>query len=360
MKKAIRKIIHIDMDAFFASVEQRDFPQYRNKPLAVGGITKRGVVAAASYEARKFGIHSAMPSKLAIQKCPHIIFVKPRFDVYKMVSRQILEIFKEYTDLVEPLSIDEAYLDVTSNKRNMPSAMLIAKEIKHRIKNETQLTASAGISVNKFLAKVASGMNKPDGLTVIEPDEVDDFIKSLPIEKFFGVGKVTAAKMKKIGIKTGSDLFKFEEIDLVKIFGKAGLYYYKIARGEDNREVKPDRIRKSIGTEKTFENDLSDKTVIIEELGRISKDVINRMHRAKTIGKTITLKIKYHDFIIKTRCKSLDHDVLSCDELFGVARNLLNSHDLPDKAIRLLGISVSNLNTTKLQIECGCQLTLEF
>ena len=248
-KTALRKIIHIDMDAFFASIEQRDHSQYRHRPIAVGGKGPRGVVAAASYEARKFGVFSAMPSRTARQKCPDIIFIAPRFDVYKSVSSEIMQIFKDYTDLVEPLSLDEAYLDVTINKMGMNSATLIAKEIKSRIKTEIHLTASAGISINKFLAKVASGMNKPDGLTVILPNEVENFIGKLPIDKFFGVGKVTSAKMKALGIKTGADLHRFSQLDLVRHFGKAGTYFYTVSRGVDDREVKPERIRKSFGAE---------------------------------------------------------------------------------------------------------------
>jgi len=249
----IRKIIHVDMDAFYASVEQRDHPEYKNKPLVVGGSPQgRGVVAAASYEARKFGIHSAMPASRAVKLCPNAIFVKPRFDVYKEVSHQIREIFFDYTDLVEPLSLDEAYLDVTENFKQNPSATLIAREIKRRVKQETGLTASAGVASNKFLAKIASDLDKPDGLSVITPEEAEEFIEKLPIGDFYGVGKATQKKMLTLGIKTGSDLKTWEEIDLVKQFGKSGHHYYRIARGIDNRLVKPNRIRKLIGKNVRF------------------------------------------------------------------------------------------------------------
>lgn len=247
MIKPLRKIIHIDMDAFYASVEQRDHPELRNKPVAVGGSGLRGVVAAASYEARKFGVHSAMPSKIALRKCPNLIFVKSSFDVYRAVSRQIMGIFRDYTDLVEPLSLDEAYLDVTLNKCSIPCATAIAREIRSRIRLETNLTASAGVSYNKFLAKVASDMDKPDGLTVITPDQAEAFICKLPVKKFHGIGKVTAAKMEKMGIHTGADLKARTETELVHFFGKSGHYFYKVVQGFDDREVKPHRIRKSIG-----------------------------------------------------------------------------------------------------------------
>ena len=247
----MRKIIHIDMDAFFASVEQRDNPELKGKPVAVGGSGKRGVVAAASYEARAFGVYSAMSSKIALVKCPNLIFVRPRFDAYKAVSLVIRSIFRDYTDLIEPLSLDEAYLDVTTNKKGIPSATLIAQEIKNRIKIQTGLTASAGISINKFLAKIASDENKPDGLFVIPPGKVEAFVEALPVEKFFGVGKVTAGKMKQMGIHTGLDLKKRSKEDLIKDFGKAGSYFFNVAHGIDNREVEPYRERKSLGAEHT-------------------------------------------------------------------------------------------------------------
>ena len=260
-----RKIIHIDMDAFFASVEQRDNPEYRGKPISVGGLGPRGVVAAASYEARKYGVFSAMSSKIARKKCPFLIFVHPRFEAYKKVSDQIGQIFLEYTDLVEPLSLDEAYLDVTHHKKGKPSATLIAKEIKDRIYIETNLTASAGISINKFLAKTASDYRKPNGIFLIKPEDAEAFIEKLPIEKFYGVGKVTAKKMNQLGIFNGLDLKKFSEYDLIRYFGKAGTYYYHIARAVDNRKVEPYRVQKSVGAENTFETDLSEKEDLLYE-----------------------------------------------------------------------------------------------
>ena len=355
----IRKIIHIDMDAFFASIEQRDFSHYRHKPIAVGGKGPRGVVAAASYEARKFGVHSAMPSRTAKQLYPELIFVKPRFDVYKEVSSQIMDIFRDYTDLVEPLSLDEAYLDVTVNKKSIPSATLIAKEIKKNIKDRTRLTASAGISVNKFIAKVASGMNKPNGLTVIPPDKVMQFIQTLPIEKFYGVGKVTSAKMKALGIKNGADLSKFSQIELVRHFGKAGLYYYDIARGVDNREVKAERIRKSQGAERTFSEDIIQYRMLHEKLKLIAEDLGKRLEKYGVRGRTITLKIKYYDFDLKTRSTSFPVFKSNAEELYSTAVELLHSADLPRKPIRLLGISLSNLNTVDDKQPSG-QLTLNF
>jgi len=360
-ESAVRKIIHIDMDAFFASIEQRDNPAYRGKPLAVGGSQHRGVVAAASYEARKFGIHSAMPSKIAYQKCPHIIFVRPRFDVYKSVSRQLMTIFKEYTDLVEPLSLDEAYLDVTCNKKNVASATQIAKEIKTRIRNETQLTASAGISINKFLAKVASDINKPDGLTVIPPKKVEKFLLALPIEKFYGVGKVTTEKMQNLGIRIGADLLKFEEFDLIRHFGKAGTYYYHVVRGIDDRSVKPNRIPKSIGAERTFDRDFTEDEDLLKHLEEIVADVWRRLRKSDTSGKTITLKIKYGDFDLRTRARSLEHWIQTESEIFSIAWDLLHSRDLPQKPIRLLGVSISNLDNNPEPSRLNChQLTLEF
>ncbi|MBU1875219.1 DNA polymerase IV [bacterium] len=347
------------MDAFFASIEQRDHSQYRHRPIAVGGEGPRGVVAAASYEARKYGVFSAMPSRTARQKCLDIIFVAPRFDVYKSVSSEIMQIFREYTDLVEPLSLDEAYLDVTINKRGMRSATLIAKEIKSRIKALTRLTASAGISINKFLAKVASGMNKPDGLTVIPPKDVEQFIRQLPIDKFFGVGKVTGAKMKALGIKTGADLLKYEQIDLIRHFGKAGTYFYNVSRGFDDREVKPERIRKSFGAERTFEEDIIQYKMLHDKLKSIAEELGHRLEKYGISGKTVTLKVKYHDFELKTRCAGFSSHKSSSEEIYTITKNLLHSSDLPRKPIRLLGISLSNLNTAE-NADRNTQLTLEF
>ena len=346
------------MDAFFASVEQRDFPELRGKPIAVGGSSERGVVAAASYEARKYGVRSAMPSKIAARLCPHLIFVKHRFDVYRSVSQQIMDIFKDYTDLVEPLSLDEAYLDVTHNKIGMPSATLIAQEIRARIKEETQLTASAGISTNKFLAKVASDINKPNGLTLIPPDEAEAFIEGLPIEKFHGIGKVTAAKMKKLGINTGADLKKLDRIELSKRFGKAGSYYYRIVRGEDNREVTPDRIRKSIGAEQTFQKDISGKAEVEERVAQITEIVSRRMEKNQAAGKTITLKIKYFDFQVTTRSKTVNQYLSKLSDLLPLAKELLYQPEFPPQPIRLLGVSLSNLDT-EIAPGTGYQLTLD-
>jgi DNA polymerase-4 len=275
------------MDAFYASVEQRDNPELKGKPVAVGGSSNRGVVAAASYEARKFGVRSAMPSKIAIRKCPDLVFVRPRFEVYKQVSNQIREIFHDYTDLVEPLSLDEAYLDVTSNKKEMPSATLIAKEIRAKIKERTNLTASAGISINKFLAKTASDVNKPDGLFLIRPKAAIEYVEKLPIERFFGVGKVTAQKMHNLGIKNGFDLKQLTEDELIRHFGKVGHYYFNIARAIDDREVNPKRIRKSLGAESTFSTDLKDLEKIKAELDKITEEVTRRMKNSGTKGKTL-------------------------------------------------------------------------
>lgn len=354
-----RKIIHVDMDAYYAAIEQRDHPEYIGKPIAVGGTSNRGVVSTASYEARKFGIHSAMASVIARKRCPHLIFVKPRFDVYKQVSQKIREIFFEYTDLVEPLSLDEAYLDVTENKKNMRSATFIAREIKEKIKSATKLTASAGVSINKFVAKVASDIDKPDGLTVIPPEQVQGFISQLEIGDFYGVGKVTEAKMKKAGIHKGSDLRRKELHELIQLFGKNGIYYYNIARGIDEREVKPTRIRKSIGAERTFKRDLSKKSELIERLQKINNILWERMKKAEVTGKTITLKVKYHDFVNRSRSKTINRYIQEKDEVFATARELLIYSDLPDRPIRLLGISISNLNTAS-ENHRDAQICLDF
>lgn len=341
----IRKIIHIDMDAFFASVEQRDFPQYRGKPLAVGGSRQRGVVAAASYEARKYGVHSAMSSTIAFKKCPEIIFVKARFEVYKEVSRQIMDIFQNYTDVIEPLSLDEAYLDVTENKVNMTSATLIARDIKKTIKTQTGLTASAGVSFNKFLAKVASDIKKPDGLTVITPDQAEEFLLQLPIKKFHGVGKVTERKMNDLGIFNGEDLLKLTEEELTDYFGKMGTYFYNVVRANDTREVTPDRIRKSISAETTFDKDVKTEEEIIFHLKDIISILFQRLNKAKKFGKTITLKVRYHDFVLQTFSKtSFDYIYLE-SEIFRISRDLINTINYSEKPIRLLGVGVSNLSS---------------
>ncbi|MFZ6052882.1 DNA polymerase IV [Halocola ammonii] len=356
-KPRYRKIIHVDMDAFYASVEQRDNPDLRGKPIAVGGSRERGVVAAASYEARKFGVHSAMPSVTASRLCPHLIFVRADFEKYKAVSEQIREIFFDYTDLVEPLSLDEAYLDVTKNKKQMKSATMIAEEIRQRIFEETNLTASAGISINKFVAKVASDLNKPNGLALIPPERVDEFIKALPISKFHGIGKVTAEKMKSKGIVTGADLQRYDRHELVRLFGKSGAYYYQISRGEDRRPVRPDRIRKSVGAERTFSQDKTTREEMESELLPIAEKVSDRLKKNDLMGKTVTLKIKDSDFQINTRSQTFDDFVKLKDDLFNIVKKLLEP--LPEKPVRLLGISVSNLNI-KETVGADGQLTLNF
>lgn len=345
----VRKIIHIDMDAFYASIEQRDNPAFRGKPIAVGGSPqgRGGVVATASYEARKFGIRSAMPSKRAVELCKDVIFVKPRFDVYKAVSSQIRGIFERYTDLIEPLSLDEAFLDVTTDKQGLGSAIDIAKAIKQSIKDELQLTASAGVSINKFIAKIASDMNKPDGLTFIGPSKIQSFIDSLGVEKFFGVGKVTAEKMKRMGLHTGADLKKLTETEMVKHFGKTGKFYYNIVRGVDDREVRPNRETKSISAEDTFPYDLKDLDEMFEAVDTLSKIVCERIRRHGFKGRTVTLKIKYHDFKQITRSHSLPMPFDDWENIRATGRKLLESTDLEEKRIRLLGIGVSNFESTE-------------
>lgn len=339
-----RKIIHIDMDAFYASVEQRDHPEYRGKPLVVGGPPqgRGGVVATASYEARKFGVRSAMSSKKAVQLCPNAIFVYPRFAVYKEVSNHIREIFSRYTDLIEPLSLDEAYLDVTEDKQNIGSAIEIATLIKQAIKNELQLTASAGVSVNKFVAKIASDINKPDGLKFIGPSAIERFMENLPVEKFFGVGKVTAEKMKKMGLHTGFDLKQLTEAELVKNFGKTGKFYYQIVRGIDERPVQPHRETKSMGAEDTFAYDLTEPEEMFDELDKIAQTVAERLEKRQLKGRTITLKVKYGDFKQITRNQSLTAAVADAVTLSDIAKQLLTATNLDDVKVRLLGISVSN------------------
>ncbi len=338
-----RKIVHIDMDAFYASVEQRDNPELRGKPVAVGGSSKRGVVAAASYEARRFGIHSAMPSITAKRRCPELVFVRARFAVYKEVSRQIRSIFSRYTDLIEPLSMDEAFLDLTEPKVGPPSATLLANRIREEIATDTGCTASAGVSYCKFLAKVASGINKPNGITVVKPEDAAAFIGSLPIEKFFGVGKVTAKKFKKYGINNGYDLRQCSELMLTQKFGKAGRFYYRIAQGLDARPVRTHRVRKSVSAERTFFDDIDSGDEMSEKIATIAAEVAARLERAGASGKTVTLKIKYHDFVIRTRSRTLPRPLGTEAELKDIANHLLRSPALPDRPVRLLGIGVSNL-----------------
>lgn len=340
-----RKIIHIDMDAFFAAVEQRDNPELQGKPVIVGGSPNgRGVVSTASYEARKFGVHSAMPASRAARLCPQGIFVKSHFDAYKKASRQIREIFFEYTDLVEPLSLDEAFLDVTENHKNIPSATLIAKEIRKRIYETTKLTASAGIAHNKFLAKVASDINKPNGMTLIRPENAEAFLEKLDIKQFYGVGKVTQKKMHAVGIKTGADLKKWTEIDLVKAFGKSGRFYYRIVRGIDSREVKPHRVRKSYGKERTFTEDVQDLEWIYNFLDELAQTISEGMKKINAAGKTITLKVRYKNFDTITRSSSLPHYTNRYSDITEAVRKLLEGTDVGNRPVRLLGIALSNLN----------------
>ncbi|MGB3144809.1 MAG: DNA polymerase IV [Maribacter sp.] len=340
----LRKIIHVDMDAFYASVEQLDNPDLRGKPIAVGGSSKRGVVAAASYEARKFGVRSAMSSMVAQRNCPELIFVKARFDRYKEISKQIRAIFHEYTDLVEPLSLDEAYLDVTINKKGNPSATLIAKEIRQRILEKTGLNASAGISINKFIAKIASDINKPNGQKTVNPEEVIPFLENLDIRKFYGVGKVTAEKMYQLGIFTGTDL-KTKSLEfLEERFGKSGSYYYNVVRGIHYSEVKPHRIPKSVGAERTFNENLSSEIFMLERLEQIAQELERRLKKATIAGKTITLKIKYSDFTLQTRSKTIPYFIADKGLILETAKELLYQEELQD-SVRLLGISLSNLNT---------------
>ena len=339
----MRKIIHIDRDAFFASVEQLYNPELRGRPVAVGGSGARSVVAAASYEARKFGVRSAMPSVTAKRLCPDLIFVKHHFERYHEISGEVFRIFKSYTELVEPLSIDEAFLDVTDDIQKIGSATLIAKRIKKDIREKTGLTASAGISINKFLAKIASEVKKPDGLFVIKPEEAEKYIENLPIEKFYGIGKVTASKMHKLGIHNGSDLKRWDLLSLVRNFGKSGAFYYDIVRGIDDRPVEPESERKSVGTELTFEKDLTTNFEIIAELYKIEKELMKRLDEAETTGRTITVKVKFSDFRQLTRSKTLQNYVRDFDTLHKEVTSIRKSLELPGNRIRLLGVSISNL-----------------
>jgi DNA polymerase-4 len=339
-----RKIIHIDMDAFYASVEQMDNPGLRGKPIAVGGSENRGVVSAASYEARKFGVRSAISGVLAKKNCPELIFVKPRFDRYKEISKKIHAIFFDYTDLVEPLSLDEAYLDVTQNKKGNPSATLLAQEIRMRILNEVGLTASAGISVNKFVAKIASDYNKPNGQKTVNPDEVIPFLEELPIRKFYGVGKVTTEKMYQLGIFTGLELKSKSLEFLEKHFGKSGAFYYQVVRGIHTSEVKPDRITKSVAAEHTFDANLSSEIFMLEQLENIAANLERRLKKYSIAGKTVTLKIKYSDFTQQTRSKTVPYFISDKALILENVKELLYQERMKD-SVRLLGISLSNLNT---------------
>jgi DNA polymerase-4 len=354
----IKKIIHVDMDAFYASVEQLDHPEWRGKPLAVGGNEVRGVIAAASYEARTYGVYSAMSSVLAVKKCPNLIFAKPRFDRYKEISNQIREIFYEYTDLVEPLSLDEAFLDVSENKVGLKSAILIAEQIRAKIKEKTGLNASAGVSYNKFLAKTASDLNKPNGQAVILPKDAEAFLEKLPIGKFFGIGKVTGEKMKGLGIHNGSDLKQFSLQFLIKKFGKSGLHYFNIVRGIHLSEVQPHRIRKSISAENTFEKDLSTLEELKKGLAPILEELIRRLERSGIKGRTVTLKIKFSDFTQQTRSRTSEQ-YLELSAIQKIAHDLLEQDYFP-LPIRLIGIGLGNLNTVEEQEFFGEQLKIPF
>ena len=334
------------MDAFFASVEQRDKPEYRGKPVIVGGLPdRRGVVAACSYEARQFGIHSAMPGSKAYRLCPKAIFLQPRFDAYRKVSTEIQSIFKHYTDMVEPLSLDEAYLDVSDCKQYQGSATLIARSIKETIKKETELTASAGVSYNKFLAKIASDMDKPDGLYLITPEQGEKFVERLAVRKIHGIGKATEAKMKILKIKTGADLKQWAENVLIKQFGKAGQYYYQIARGIDHRPVRNNRIRKSIGCETTFQEDLSDVKVMLTQLNALSEKVFLNLIKKKLSAKTVTLKVKYNDFELITRSVTKENSIKKVDDIAQLLKELLKKTQVGTRKVRLLGVSVSKLES---------------
>jgi DNA polymerase-4 len=346
----VRKIIHVDMDAFYASVEQRDNPDLRGRPVAVGGSRERGVVAAASYEARKFGVRSAMPSVTARRKCPELVFVRPRFDVYRQVSHQIRDIFAEYTPLIEPLSLDEAYLDVTENLKGIDSATRIAEEIRARIRAATQLTASAGVSYNKFLAKLASDQNKPDGLFVITPKMGAAFVETLEVGRFHGIGPATSAKMNRLGIRTGRDLRAQTLPFLQQHFGKSGTHYYWISRGIDHRRVRPDRIRKSVGAENTFFEDLFNSGEAEIELQPIIAKVWRYCEKSGIRGRTVTLKVKFADFQIITRSRTLPRPVDSEAEIAQVVESLMQPLFPVTKGIRLLGVTLSSLGEEAEQV----------
>mgnify|MGYP000518617945 FL=1 len=345
------------MDAFYASVEQRDQPHLKGKPVAVGGSGQRGVIAAASYEAREYGVRSAMSSRIAQQKCRHLVFVKPRFTVYKAVSNQIREIFYEYTDLVEPLSLDEAYLDVTENKKGIERATVIANEIRQKIYEQTQLTASAGISMNKFLAKTASDINKPNGYCLIHPTKAEEFVKELPIKKFFGIGKATARRMNNMGIHKGEDLLKYDLPQMIRLFGKSGNYYYKIIRAIDDREVKPNRKAKSVSVENTFSEDLTENEQVINQLKELSTTLKQRLRNRDLAFKTVVLKVRFNDFETLSRNKSWTAHTKNTELIQDMALDLWQAINF-EKPVRLLGVGVGNI----LRPDEGeaVQLTLKF
>ena len=338
-----RKIIHVDMDAFFASVEQRDTPALRGKPVAVGGSAQRGVVAAASYEARKFGVRSAMPSVTAARRCPSLIFVPPRFEVYRSVSQQIRQIFARYSDLVEPLSLDEAYLDVTEDKQQVGSAIAIAQLIRSAIREETGLTASAGVSYNKFLAKIASDQNKPDGIFVVRPHEGADFVASLPVRRFHGVGPKTAERMAALGISVGADLRDRDMHFMIEHFGKSADYLHQAARGVDQRQVRPNRIRKSVGRECTYSEDLFEDVALCEALEDVIDSVWQRIENNGVAGRTVTLKVKYSDFRQITRSKSHDQYLSEKERFADSSRELLAQVMPAPLGVRLMGLTLSGL-----------------
>lgn len=343
-----RRILHIDMDAFFASIEQRDHDFLKGRPIAVGGDGQRSVVSAASYEARKYGVRSAMPGKKALMLCPHLVFVKPRFEVYKEVSETIHGIFRKYTDKIEPMSMDEAYLDVTEFVSGNLYASQIAKEIRQEIFEKTRLTASAGVSFNKFIAKVASDYKKPNGLTVVTPENYQEFLCRLPIEKFYGIGQVTSDKMKSLGVYTGKDLLRFPLEVLIEIFGfKSGQYYYNIVRGIDDREVETERIRKSLGSEQTFMEDIVSPAILQERLSEIAEHVSGRLQRKGFKGRTITLKVKLEDYTVLSKSISLKNATFDSHLIFLKSFELMQSMGLR-RPIRLLGISLSNLCESSL------------
>ena len=340
-----RKIIHVDMDAFFAAVEQRDNPRLRNRPVIVGGQpNSRGVVATCSYEARKFGIHSAMPCSRAYQLCPQAVFIKPRIGVYRQVSQQVHQIFKEYTELIEPLSLDEAYLDVTENRAFDGSASLVAKDIRQKIHKATGLTASAGISYNKFLAKIASDMNKPNGQYVIRPEEGEHFVANLPVGKFYGIGKVTEARMHALGIYTGKDLRALSKQKMIEQFGKSGQYYYSISRAIDERPVITRRVRKSIGAERTFQQDLVETGQMISILQQLSDEVMKSLSNKQLVAYTLTIKVKYYSFQQVTRSITLEDPIVNLDQVYSLLPVLLGKTEAGHLSVRLLGVSVSNLS----------------
>ena len=355
-----RKIIHIDMDAFYASIEQRDHPEYQGKPLAVGRPEERGVVAAASYEARRYGIRSAMSSMKAMKQCPDLIFIKGRMEYYKSISAQIHEIFHEYTDIVEPLSLDEAFLDVTENKKGIPFAVDVAREIKKEIREKLNLVASAGVSYNKFLAKIASDYRKPDGLFVIHPDKAATFIAKLPIEAFWGIGKVTAHKMHALGIRNGAQLRACPLTFLIQNFGKAGKLYHAFAHGTDLRPVEAVRIRKSVSCENTFEKDLTTHTALTIELWHVADELIKRLKQAGFYGHTLTLKIKFSDFSQKTHSISVGYKLITMQKILPLAKQLLRELRLSDYRIRLLGLTVSNPIHSHSNDHTPTQLSLKF